>query len=128
MTTSPDSDRGDRGGASTGLDPQNPTDTSPLEVAGHSGAGTAAFAVRSGARLQCGTCGTTSRADQQRADDVARSEGVSDPDDMTITFAVTCPACGAEGLLTLGYGPEADADAADFISAVPRDPRSGRTS
>jgi hypothetical protein len=108
---------------SSGIDPRNPTDSSPLQISRDTELDDAPFAVRSGARLRCGTCGAISRADDQRADHIARTEGVSDPADMTILIPVTCPACGARGILTLGYGPDSDPDAADFVAAVPRNAR-----
>lgn len=109
------------------LDPKNPTDESPLvlEHEDDDVDGLAPFSVRPGSVLHCGTCGVDSPAASQNADSAQRTEGVSDPADMTMVIGVTCPACGARGSLTLGYGPEADPDSSDFIAAVPRDPRGG---
>jgi len=110
-----------------GVDPTNPTDRSPLSIEGDLAAAghDASFTVLPGAMLRCGTCGVESSATEQRADDVARTEGASDPADMTMVLTVTCPNCGASGSLTLGYGPDADPDASDFLLAVPRDARPG---
>lgn len=106
------------------VDPTNPADDSPLEVVERTPeTGDAPFSVLPGAVLRCGTCGVESPASDQRADDAQRTEGASDPADMTMVIPVTCPACGARGSLTLGYGPDADPDASDFIVAVPRDAR-----
>jgi hypothetical protein len=106
------------------VDPENPTDDSPLRVADDlERRGDAPFAIRPGALLHCGSCGSDSAAARQSADQARRTEGASDPADMTMVMPVVCPVCGARGTLTLGYGPEADPDASDFISAVPRDPR-----
>ena len=106
-------------------DPTNPADDSPLDVAerASSATGDAPFSIRPGAVLRCGTCGVESPATSQSADEAERTEGASDPADMTMVVPVTCPACGAQGSLTLGYGPDADPDASDFIAAVPRDAR-----
>jgi hypothetical protein len=51
--------------------------------------------------------------DQQR-----RLEGVSDPADMVIVLAITCPVCHAEGTLVLHYGPEASPEEADALMAL----------
>ena len=102
----------------------NPTDTSPLTIERErSDESSGTFTVLPGAQLRCETCGTVSGAGQQCADDAARTEGASDPADMTLVVHLVCPSCGTTGMLTLGYGPEADPDAADVISAMPRDPR-----
>jgi hypothetical protein len=104
----------------------NPTDTSPLTIERErSSAGSGTFTVLPAARLRCETCGTVSGAAEQSADDAARTEGASDPADMTLVVHLVCPNCGTAGGLTLGYGPEADPDAADVIAAMPRDPRGG---
>ncbi len=60
-----------------------------------------------GARIECVTCGEVSRAAQFDVVEWRRLEGASDPDDMTNTVAANCPACGAGGTLTLGYGTNA---------------------
>ena len=40
-------------------------------------------------------------------------EGASDPADMITVVATSCPVCGADGTMVLGYGPAAsDLDAA----------------
>ena len=108
-------------------DPHNPADESPLTFEADTGTNgvAATFTVLPGARLRCGSCGAEGSASEQRADDVARTEGASDPADMTMTLPIVCPVCQAEGSLTLGYGPGADPDSSDFIAAVPRDPRAG---
>ncbi|MGD9795237.1 MAG: hypothetical protein AB7V43_17340 [Acidimicrobiia bacterium] len=48
-----------------------------------------------------------------------RLEGATDPDDMSTVSALRCPACGEHGLLVTSYGPEADADEADVLVALP---------
>ena len=37
-----------------------------------------------------------------------RFEGASNPDDESVVFGVSCPACGARGVLVSAYGPGAD--------------------
>jgi hypothetical protein len=52
-----------------------------------------------------------------------RLEGESDPADMVAVVALTCPACGAQGTVVLGYGPMADGHEADVLRGL-RDERS----
>ena len=40
-------------------------------------------------------------------DNLRRTEGASDPDDMAAIAAVVCPHCGPKGTLVLQYGAEA---------------------
>ncbi|CAN5762399.1 hypothetical protein BH23ACT2_BH23ACT2_01360 [soil metagenome] len=47
------------------------------------------------ASLRCGSCGQASRADSYDIARVRRLEGASDPDDMQMVVAATCPNCGA---------------------------------
>jgi hypothetical protein len=63
--------------------------------------------------VRCGACGTTSPAGSFGERSERRLEGASDPADMMLVVAGTCPACAARGVMTLSYGPEAgEADAA----------------
>jgi len=51
-----------------------------------------------------------------------RLEGASDPDDMLAVVALTCPACGTDGTVVLGYGPNGTAEDGDVLKAL-RDER-----
>lgn len=106
------------------MDPANPTDRSPTEVAAHlEGEGIQGqFRAADGGMIRCLTCGHDSPAAGHDADGADRVEGASDPDDMLLIVAVRCPACGATGSLSLGYGPHASPEDADVIRdlAAPR--------
>jgi hypothetical protein len=103
-------------------EPENPTDTPLVDVSG-AGADAATegqFRAVDGGRIQCLTCRQDRDAEEYRADDVTRLEGVSDPDDMVMVVPVTCPNCGATGSLVLGYGPTASGEDADALAAMGR--------
>ena len=51
-----------------------------------------------------------------------RLEGASDPDDMLAVVALACPACGTQGTVVLGFGPNATAEDSDVLKAL-RDER-----
>ena len=48
-----------------------------------------------------------------------RLEGASDPDDMVLVVAATCPNCGALGKVVLGYGPSSSEVDSDLVAALP---------
>ena len=68
--------------------------------------------------LRCSEC--ASAIDPRRAaiHSMRRLEGASDPDDMAAVVATSCPVCGADGTVVLGYGPMADAVDADVLLAM----------
>jgi hypothetical protein len=86
---------------------------------------TADFAV-DGQQLRCSRCGERHRAEDADIVDVARFEGMSDPDDEAVLFALHCHDCGARGLLVTAYGPAVDRDTAAVLIALHRDGRRGR--
>lgn len=93
-------------------------------IAGYADAGfTADFDVTDEGRLQCGACDALSAPADVRMSSLRRLEGESDPADMVAVVALTCPACGAEGTVVLGYGPMAAGHEADVLHAL-RDERS----
>lgn len=73
---------------------------------------TAQMLVRDEGRIACRHCGAESASDRFTVAGVRRTEGASDPDDMVVVAAITCPQCGAGGTLVLPYGPRASADEA----------------
>jgi hypothetical protein len=75
-------------------------------------------AVEGGA-LRCGACGAETPAAEVGAHELRRTEGASDPADMSALVAVTCPACGARGVLVAAFGPDASAAEADVLAALP---------
>lgn len=98
-------------------DPTNPTDRRPSEVAASRGGRgqDGQFCTVAGGRVRCLTCSTDSPASAFAADGASRVEGASDPDDMLLIVAARCPACGATGSLSLGYGPSASAEDSDVV-------------
>lgn len=76
------------------------------------------------ASLRCGHCREVHSITAWTVDDERRLEGASDPADMVIVVAATCPACGHRGAIALGYGPEASAVDSDLVAALPNRPRS----
>jgi hypothetical protein len=52
--------------------------------------------------------------------EVARFEGISDPDDEAIVFALASPDGTPLGTYTVAYGPDTDAANADVITHLSR--------
>jgi len=96
--------------------------THDFDEVGHGGQ----FAARDGAAILCLNCRQEFPAAGQRADDVRRLEGASDPADMVMVVPVECPHCGTAGTLTAHYGPEASAEEAEVLVALERTPSEGR--
>lgn len=72
-----------------------------------------------GGSIRCGSCGEASPAQDVGADGLRRTEGASDPADMTAVVALTCPRCGERGAMVVTYGPEAAIADADVLAALP---------
>lgn len=78
-----------------------------------------------GGDIRCGACEQASPAAEFRTGELRRTEGASDPSDMSAVIGLTCPACGAAGVLVARYGPEvgvADADVLVAIDSAPPPP------
>lgn len=73
------------------------------------------------AQLRCG-CGEHMDAGEVTILQTVRFEGNSNPDDQDILLAVVTP-CGHAGLLSSGYGANADVDTAEVLSQLRHDPR-----
>jgi len=67
-----------------------------------------------------------SAAEVVAVDALRRLEGASDPDDMIVVAAVSCPKCGAKGTLVLKYGPEATPEESEVLRSL-EDGRSANT-
>ncbi len=76
--------------------------------------------AKPGGQLLCGSCRVASPAAAYTIGRERRLEGASDPDDMQLVVGATCPSCGARGVISLQYGPNAGADDADVLVALPR--------
>jgi hypothetical protein len=66
----------------------------------------------------CSICGLCQPANQVEADGFRRLEGASDPGDMALVLAVSCPACGDRAAIVLRYGPEAEPAEAALLTAL----------
>lgn len=72
------------------------------------------FIVDDGVR--CPECKSVVLAPEAvRIDEVHRFEGASDPDDMSIVFAVSDGPCGLKGVLVSSFGPEVSGPRADVL-------------
>jgi hypothetical protein len=91
---------------------------------------TTQFAPIEGGVVRCFDCRSDTVASAFTIDALERSEGASDPADMVANVAARCPSCGAKGVLTLKFGPEASIEEAEVFSIIEdnRDVRSGGTS
>lgn len=73
--------------------------------------------------VRCESCGEASPASSIEPVRSHRLEGASDAADMMLVVEATCPACGAGGVLTLGYGPNATADDEAVLADLSLDDR-----
>lgn len=87
---------------------------SELEAAGFGGQ----VGPRPDGRLMCFTCRTESDAASFDVSAIRRTEGVSDPDDMLAVVGLTCPRCGTQATVVLGYGPEAAEDDSEVLRTL----------
>lgn len=65
------------------------------------------FRARVGGVVECDACNTECDAAELEVRFYERLEGVSDPADMMLVVAASCPKCGEDGTLVLTYGPMA---------------------
>lgn len=101
--------------------PDNATDATPMaeamatyEAEGYTGQ----LAAAEDGQVVCYTCHERSAARDVPLRALLRTEGASDPDDMTAVAAVTCPRCGAKGILVLHFGPLAPVEHDDVLRAL----------
>jgi ribosomal protein S27AE len=110
MSTHPESDR------SAQTNSGNPSDRTTMTdvIDGYREAGYVAdFGAEPEGRVSCGNCHVVTPAQRFAVESLRRLEGASDPDDMVAIVASSCPVCGADGTLVLGYGPSASPVDAD---------------
>ena len=101
--------------------PDNATDATPMGEAlktYESQGFTAQLAAQDGGGVVCYACHRTSPASEVELTALLRTEGASDPDDMTAVAAVTCPRCGARGTLVLHYGATAPVEHDEVLRAL----------
>lgn len=101
--------------------PDNATDATPMgealkrfEAEGFTGQ----LAAQEGGNVVCYGCHETTHASRIELAALIRTEGASDPDDMTAVAAVTCPHCGAKGTLVVQFGAIAPAEHDDVLRAL----------
>ena len=88
-------------------------------LAGYADAGfSGSFTALDAGEIECHSCQTVTAATAFAMSSLRRLEGASDPDDMMSVVAITCPACRAQGVLILGYGPNATAEDSAISSAL----------
>lgn len=80
------------------------------------------FVAAPDGRVRCGDCDSAVAADRLVVDHHDRLEGASDAADMMLVVRGRCPVCGARGVLTLGYGPNATADDDAVMERLSPDP------
>jgi hypothetical protein len=73
-----------------------------------------------GGTVRCGECGQASPAGDFAVEALRRTEGASDPGDMSAVVALTCPRCGMKGTVVLRFGPEAGEADDDVLAALDR--------
>jgi hypothetical protein len=84
--------------------------TSRLEAAGYE----AQFLIR-GDKVECHRCNCAVTTQQLTVDEIVRFEGMSDPGDESVLFAVSAE-CGHKGTLTTTYGPDVSPEEVEVIS------------
>jgi hypothetical protein len=80
------------------------------------------FRSEGGARVRCLRCHVDVAASGLDVDGMHRLEGASDPADMLVAVAATCPTCGAHGVLVANYGPEAMIEDAEVLRELESPP------
>lgn len=79
------------------------------------------MAAREGAAVLCLSCRTESPARDVSLQGLIRTEGASDPDDMTAVAALVCPACGSHGTVVLHFGPGATVEESEVLQELEDD-------
>jgi hypothetical protein len=73
-----------------------------------------------GGTVRCGECGQSPPAGGFTVASLQRTEGASDPGDMSAIAAITCPNCGTKGTVVVRFGPEAGEADEDVLAALDR--------
>ncbi len=69
-------------------------------------------------QIRCLACDHESDPADTDLDSMQRVEGASDPDDLQVIAALTCPNCGAKGAIVVAYGPNGSPEDADVLAAL----------
>ena len=81
---------------------------------------TCSMTPRAGGTIRCGECGQSPPAGDFALVSFRRTEGASDPGDMSAIAAITCPGCGTKGTVVVRFGPEAGEADEDVLAALDR--------
>jgi len=68
--------------------------------------------------VRCGSCQSVLEPGRLNIHSLRRLEGASDPSEMVAIVATSCPVCGADGTMVLGYGSAATAVDSDVLRAM----------
>jgi hypothetical protein len=68
----------------------------------------------------CRSCEQVHTPGRLAVDATYRFEGVSDPGDESIVLGITCPVCGAKGIIVSAYGPDAEPQLLTLLSLLDR--------
>ncbi len=79
------------------------------------------FVARTTGDVICRSCQEVVDAAALDVHRVRRLEGASDAADELLAVWVACPGCGARGVMTLGYGPNAGAEDIAVLAQLPLD-------
>jgi hypothetical protein len=82
---------------------------------------TGQFGVAEGKQVVCFSCHMRHPAKDTVLHALIRTEGASDPDDMTAVAAVVCPHCHAKGTLVVHFGALATPEEDDVLRALEDD-------
>jgi hypothetical protein len=100
--------------------PQDPRGLDEI-LAALSGDGfSSSMTALAGGDVRCGECGEASPAGDFALRTLRRTEGASDPGDMSAVAALTCPRCSARGTAVLRFGPEAGEADEDVLAGLDR--------
>lgn len=95
--------------------------TNRLGAAGYE----AQFLIR-GDNVECHSCDCVIGAEQLTVDETVRFEGMSDPGDESVLFALSAE-CGHKGTLTVTYGPDVSPEEVEIVSRLQARDRQDRT-
>src|SRR5690349_16693174 len=84
---------------------------------------TSHFQARAEGRIKCLSCDHDFPAGDVTVFDETRVEGASDPGDLGIVIALTCPRCSVAGTLAARFGPEASAEEAEVLRELAQNRR-----
>jgi hypothetical protein len=103
-----------------GEPPQDPRGLDEILTALSADGFSSSMTALPGGDVRCGECGEASPAGDFAVGSLRRTEGASDPGDMSAVVAITCPRCSGRGAVVLRFGPEAGEADEDVLAALDR--------